>query len=159
MLNPVPDRLRQGPYLQKVDMNSKQISLVKGTWHLVEQLDSQTVGSLFYSRLLDENPELRPLFRTPVPEQSKKLITMISYVIHRLDRLDTVIEDVKKLALRHVQYGVKENYYAMVGAALLWTLEKGLSDLWNQEIQEAWVACYTLLSSAMMEASNYAPVV
>ena len=84
---------------------------------------------------------------------------MISYVIHRLDRLDTVIEDVKKLALRHVQYGVKENHYAMVGAALLWTLEKGLSDLWNQEIQEAWVACYTLLSSAMIEASSYAPVV
>jgi len=89
-----------------------------------------------------------------VPEQSKKLLAMINYVISKLDKLGDILDEVAKLAKRHVSYGVKPDHYTIVGEALLWTLEKGLGDNWNSEVKEAWSNCYQVLSSAMINASE-----
>ncbi|HEX5653659.1 MAG TPA: globin domain-containing protein, partial [Chitinophagaceae bacterium] len=99
-------------------------------------------------------PELASMFRSPIPEQSKKLIAMIGYVIHKLDKLDTILDEVGRLAERHVQYGVKNEHYAVVGGALLWTLEKGLGSEWNEQLKECWGICYQLLSDAMIQAGE-----
>ncbi len=135
-------------------MTQNQVQLVEKTWAEVAVLDYVTVGSLFYNRLFEIAPELKPMFRSPMAEQSKKLIVMIDYVISRLHKLDTIIDEVSKLAVRHVQYGVQDEHYTIVGRALLWTLEKGLGDSWTEEVKEAWTECYILLSGAMIEAAN-----
>ncbi len=138
-------------------MTPHQISLIKRSWALVAQLDKEIVGALFYNRLFEIAPEVKPMFsRTTLPEQSKKLLTMLTYVIGKLDRLDDILDEVKKLAQRHVHYGVKDEHYTAVGSALLWTLEAGLGNGWTTELQEAWTSCYTLLSGAMIASSKAA---
>lgn len=139
-------------------MNTHQINLVKESWLSVTAIDQLVVGNLFYTRLFDLDPQLRPLFRSPLPEQSKKLLTMLNYVIKKLDALDEIIAEVRKLAQRHVHYGTKPEHYNVVGSALVWTLEQGLGEAWTEELQEAWIAVYTVLAGAMIEAADYAPV-
>ena len=136
-------------------MTTKQIDLVKTSWAIVATIDPVTVGGLFYNRLFEIAPQLRPMFRNPVPEQSKKLLAMIHYVISKLDKLEDILDEVAKLAKRHVSYGVKPDHYSVVGEALLWTLEKGLGEKWNHEVREAWTICYQVLSSAMINASEW----
>ncbi|GAA4323387.1 globin domain-containing protein [Flaviaesturariibacter amylovorans] len=136
-------------------MNQQQIALVKETWSTVAALDPLVVGDLFYNRLFTIIPEVRPMFRGDIPEQSKKLLHMLHYVIRKLDRLDDIMDEVRKLAQRHVGYGVQATHYHSVGSALLWTLEQGLGEAWTEEAQEAWIACYTLLAGAMIGASAY----
>ena len=80
---------------------------------------------------------------------------MLSYIIKKLNRLDDIINEVTNLARRHVKYGVKRYHYEAVGAALLFTLELGLDKNWTEDLAEAWTACYTLLSSVMIDASVY----
>jgi hemoglobin-like flavoprotein len=41
-------------------------------------------------------------------------------------------------------------HYATVGAALLWTLEKGLGASWTPELAAAWTLAYTTLSGFMI---------
>jgi hemoglobin-like flavoprotein len=135
-------------------MTQKQIALVKSTWAMVAVMDPVTVGEIFYSRLFDIAAQLRPLFHHPRPEQSKKLLAMINYVISKLDKLEDILHEVAKLAQRHVNYGVEPGHYILVGEALLWTLEKGLAENWNEEIKKAWTDCYQLLSSAMIHAAE-----
>lgn len=134
-------------------MTQKQIELVKSTWSLAAALDPVVVGGLFYNRLFEIAPQVKPMFHTPVPEQSKKLLSMVNYVIVKLDRLDEILDEVSKLAQRHTTYGVKAEHYAIVGQALLWTLEQGLGENWNVEVKQAWIECYTILSNAMIAAS------
>jgi hemoglobin-like flavoprotein len=137
-----------------VGMTSKQIEIVKTTWAMVAPLAEQ-VGPLFYNRLFEIAPETKPLFqRTSIPEQSKKLLAMLNYVISKLDKLETLLDEINALALRHVQYGVKTEHYEKVGAALLWTLEQGLQSAWTDETKDAWITCYVLLSGAMLQATN-----
>jgi hemoglobin-like flavoprotein len=135
-------------------MTNEQIQHVKSTWGMVASLDTEMVGGLFYNRLFEIAPQIRGMFRAPIPEQSKKLLTMIGYVINKLDKLDDIIDEVAKLAQRHVQYGVKAEHYGIVAEALLWTLEKGLGEHWTAEVKESWVLCYTILAGAMIAAAN-----
>lgn len=132
-------------------MKTKSIELVKNSWAAVVTMDMEVVGGLFYNRLFEIAPDVKHMFsKTSIPEQSKKLLTMLSYVIAKLDTLDDILDDVSKLAKRHTTYGVKPEHYEAVGNALLWTLEQGLGKLWNDELEEAWIEVYTVLSSAMI---------
>jgi hemoglobin-like flavoprotein len=86
-------------------------------------------------------------------EQSRKLIAMLTYIVKSLDIIASIIDEVFKLAHRHVRYGVVEpKLYEPVGEALLWTLEHGLGTNWNKELKTAWTVCYIMLSNAMIEA-------
>ena len=62
------------------------------------------------------------------------------------------------LGRRHAGYGVKDEHYASVGAALLWTLERGLGAAWTPELAAAWVAAYTTLSQFMIGEAYGRPV-
>jgi hemoglobin-like flavoprotein len=87
--------------------------------------------------------------------QSKKLVDMLSMIVGRLDNLEELTQEIRQLAIRHVSYGVKAAHYKLIGAALLWTLEQGLGRDWNDQVKEAWEACYTILSNTMINAAGY----
>ena len=137
-------------------MTAHQIDLIKSSWKIAAG-DPVVVGGLFYGRLFKIAPEIEPLFsHATITEQSVKLTSTLSYVINKLDKLDDIATEVVKLAKRHVNYGVKEEHYTAVGLALIWTLRRALADDWNEELQDAWLLCYNTLSSAMIDASEYA---
>ena len=136
-------------------MTKEQILLVKKTWNIFREIDPVLVGDVFYSKLSFDMPYLERLFHTPKEEQSRKLIEMLSIIVGRLDNLDELTEEIKQLAIRHVQYGVKEQHYKAVGTALLWTLQQGLGKDWDQNVNGAWVSCFHTLSTAMINASGY----
>src|SRR4030095_1452842 len=114
-----------------------------------------TVGTLFYNRIFEMAPGTENLFRGSIAEQSKKILAMLGYIFSKLDRMDEIMDEVGKLAKRHVMYGVTEEHYAVGGDAFLWTLEKGLGEDWNEELQRAWSDCYSSLATAMINAADY----
>lgn len=134
-------------------MTKRQIELVENSWDYV-LLNTADAGSLFYGRLFESDPSLRALFSTDIAAQSQKLISLITFAVHKLHSLEEIISDVKALGTRHKGYKVKPEYYATVGVALLWTLEKGLGDQWNEETSQAWEILYATLSKVMIDAST-----
>lgn len=54
----------------------------------------------------------------------------------------------------HQEYGVKPHHYNPVGVVLLWALQKGVGDEWNDEVRSAWVNCYSILCGTMITFSN-----
>ncbi|MFZ5999411.1 MAG: globin family protein [Bacteroidota bacterium] len=131
-------------------MTPNQIKLVKESWGYVITHSSEA-GELFYQHLFEAAPGVRPLFKTDTKEQARKLMAMVTLVVSKLDKLDTIMEDIKGLARRHDTYGAKKEHYAVVGKSLLWTLSKGLGARWTKETEEAWIAAYTVLSGAMIQ--------
>jgi hemoglobin-like flavoprotein len=135
-------------------MTTGQIILVKKTWRLFRGINPSTVGDLFYSKLFSENPALRKMFPKDMEQQYKKLIEMLNGIVIRLDRLDELTEEIAAMAQRHVQYGVRPAHYKLVGKALLWTLQKGLGNDWNDDVKTAWTTCYTILADTMINSSS-----
>src|SRR5258706_10419914 len=77
------------------------------------------------------------MFPADMTEQRKKLMAMLAAVVNGLGNLETVLPAASALAKRHVTYGAKAEHYPVVGAALLWTLEKGLGNGWTPEVAGA----------------------
>ena len=134
-------------------MTPDQIRLVQESFRLVLPTAEQA-AALFYRRLFDTDPGTRRLFaHADLEAQGRKLMAAIAFVVGALPRPEGMLKTVRDLARRHVGYGVREHHYATVGAALLWTLERGLGEAFTAETREAWAAAYGLLSSAMVEAA------
>ena len=136
-------------------MNATDITLVKDSFRQVLPIADQA-AALFYARLFELDPELRELFRGDMVEQGRKLMTMIATAVASLERLDAIVPAVRQLGARHAGYGVTEEHYATVGAALLWTLEKGLGPAFTPAVREAWTTTYSLLADTMIEAQREA---
>jgi len=134
-------------------MTEHQIELVKNSWKLLRKVDPVLIGDVFYSKLFVDLPQVQHLFKTEREQQSKKLIATLAVVVNKLDHLEELTNDIEQLALRHIKYGVKPEHYTYVGAALLWTLERGLGVDWNEEVKQAWSKCYSILSSTMINAA------
>jgi hemoglobin-like flavoprotein len=130
-------------------MTPNQIELIQQSFAKVAPI-SDKAAALFYGRLFEIAPEVKPLFRGDVAEQGRKLMASLAVVVNGLANLDTVLPAASALAKRHVGYGVKASHYAPVGAALLWTLEQGLGPAWTPELAAAWAAAYTTLSGFMI---------
>jgi hemoglobin-like flavoprotein len=135
-------------------MTKEQIALVKNSWRILRDVDHALIGNVFYTKLFFDNPKLEKMFPGNMELQYLKLIDMLSIIVSRLDTDNQVIEDMKALARRHVGYGVRTEHYQYVRAALLWTIEKGLGNDWNEKIKEAWTVCYDMISGIMIEASK-----
>jgi hemoglobin-like flavoprotein len=132
-------------------MTAQQTDLVRETWRNLLPI-RETVGDLFYKRLLVMAPKVRALFAHDLEPQAQKLMALCTTVVANLDNTDAFIPQIKALAVRYKRYGARPEHYAAIGQALLWALEKGLGDQWTPATRNAWTIGYTLLSELMMEA-------
>lgn len=133
-------------------MTPRQIELVQTSWQKCVPIADQA-AALFYGKLFELDPGLKPLFTSDIKEQGKKLMTMITAAVRGLSDLGKLVPVVEDLGRRHVGYGVKDEHYATVGTALLWTLEQGLGDAFTAEVKEAWTTTYVILSTTMQKAA------
>lgn len=134
-------------------MTPEQIHLVKSSFQKVLPI-SETAADLFYTKLFELDPSLRPLFKGDIKVQGRKLMDMLDVLVQGLDKLQTILGAVQKLGESHVAYGVQNKHYETVGTALLWTLEQGLGKDFTAETKQAWVETYKLVAGAMQDAAR-----
>lgn len=131
-------------------MTHTQIILVRQSWRKLDGISPILLGDVFYTKLFLDSPQLKKMFKTSKEEQAKKLIDMLHSIIINLERLSEFSDEIKAMAIRHMDYGVEPKHYNLVGNALIWTLKNALGKDWNQGLEEAWIACYTTLTQQML---------
>jgi nitric oxide dioxygenase len=131
-------------------MTPEQVKLVQDSFSKVAPIADQA-ALMFYGRLFEIAPEVKPLFHGDMAEQRRKLMTALAMIVNNLRDLPPVLPAASALAKKHVGYGVRPEHYASVGAALLWTLEKGLGADWSKPVSDAWFEAYTTLSGYMID--------
>lgn len=136
-------------------LTDEQIKMVKDSWDMVVPI-AGTAAELFYGKLFELDPALRPMFKGDMEEQGKKLTQMIGIAVDGLDQLDEIVPAVQELGVRHLEYNVKSSHYDTVGDALLWTLEQGLGEAFTPAVKGAWTDVYMLLANTMKDAARAA---
>lgn len=135
-------------------MTPEHKQLVKDSWAQVLPI-KETAAELFYGRLFETYPEVKPLFKGDMKEQGRKLMAMLNTAVNSLDNIDALIGPLKHSGKAHAGYGVKAEDYDKVGASFLWTLEKGLGDGFTPDVKEAWTVVYTTVAGVMIEGAEY----
>ncbi len=134
-------------------MTPQQIKLVQESFAKVEPIAEQA-GSMFYGRLFEQYPEVRPLFKGDMKNQARMLMQMLAIAVKGLDKLETITSAIKSMGLRHAQYGVTAAHYDMVADCLLWTLAQGLGKDFTPECKQAWIEVYTSLAKVMQDGAE-----
>ena len=134
-------------------MTPQQKLLVQSTFARVAPID-ETAAALFYTRLFELDPGLRPMFTSDIEEQGRKLMQTLAVAVAGLDDLGSLVPAVRALGRRHVGYGVRDEHYETVASALLWTLEAGLGDAFTPEVREAWATVYWVLADTMKDGAE-----
>ncbi len=140
-----------------MSLTPHQIELIQESFAKVVPI-SDTAAALFYGRLFEIAPEVKPLFKGDMSLQGAKLMATLGLVVAGLNDLSKIVPAAQSLARKHVGYGVKDEHYAPVSAALIWTLEQGLGQDFTSETKAAWIEAYGILSSVMIAAAAKAPV-
>jgi len=130
-----------------------QKRLVQDSFGLVVPI-APTAAALFYQRLFEIDPALRPMFKGDIGEQGKKLMQALALAVKSLDRPEALMPVLQDLGRRHARYGVTDAHYDTVGAALIWTLEKGLGERFTADVRGAWVAVYQVVATTMKVAAT-----
>ena len=138
-------------------MDNQQIILIQSSFAQVAPI-ADKAAELFYNRLFELDPSLRPMFKSDMKEQKHKLMATLAFAIAHLKRPHDLIPAVEALGRKHAAYRVTPEHYNLVGAALLWTLEQGLGPEFTPEVKAAWAAMYTVLANTMQQSVEMAPM-
>ncbi len=136
-------------------MTPEQIDLVQTSFKKIAPI-AETAGQIFYDRLFEIAPDVRPLFPEVMTDQHKKLMQMIGVAVNSLKNLEAILPAVQELGERHNGYAVTDEHYDTVAEALIYTLGKGLGDDFTPECQEAWTLTYVTLANVMKDAQHAA---
>jgi hemoglobin-like flavoprotein len=133
-------------------MNAIQIQLIQGTFARVAPR-ANVAALVFYRRLFELDPNLRPLFSAEIEEQGRKLMQMLAAAVRLLEKPESLVPVLQDLGRRHVGYGVRDEHYDTVGEALLWMLGETLGPVFTAPAREAWASLYGVVAATMKSAA------
>jgi hemoglobin-like flavoprotein len=109
----------------------------------------EEIGGLFYGKLFEMDPGLRPLFGDNLEAQSRMLMTAIQMVIDSLDSPENVARHLSEVGRRHGAYGAQMRDFDTFGAALIWSLQQGLGPDYTPQFETGWVGAFDLIRNVM----------
>ena len=131
--------------------------IVKATVPLLET-GGEALTRHFYRILLDEHPQLRPLFNQAHQasgEQQRALANGVLMYARHIDRLDALGDLVGQIVNKHVSLQVLPEHYPLVGAALLRAIREVLGEqIATPAVIEAWGAAYGQLADILIGAEE-----
>lgn len=129
-------------------MPARQVLLIRKSYAQLVRHE-HVAGLVFYRRLFEIAPQLKPMFKGDIEMQSKKLLDMLGMLIAMLERPHGLELELKALGARHAGYGVKDAHYAIVGQALLDMLAETLDKDFTPELRAAWTWLYGAVEANM----------
>lgn len=136
-------------------MNATQTHLVRKSFAAVER-QSDVAALVFYRRLFELAPGLRPLFKSDIQEQAAKLMEMLAVALNLLERPAELAGELEELGAKHVGYGTRPEHYAIVRQALIDMFVEIMGDAFTQEMRQAWGDLYDFIEAAMLRGAAVA---
>ncbi|HEV7259818.1 MAG TPA: globin domain-containing protein [Bosea sp. (in: a-proteobacteria)] len=134
-------------------MTDHDIELVRESFAHLHRRKVET-AAMFYGRLFEIAPEVRPLFTKEIAEQSAKLMETLTVAMAALRDPEGLTALLRKLGRNHRSYGVEERHYASVEAALIWTLRASLGRGFTPQLERAWTSVYRHMAGIMIAAGR-----
>ena len=109
---------------------------------------------VFYARLFDAAPAVRPLFAgTDLRRQKAMLLSALVLVRKSLRDLAAIVPTLHQLGARHVDYGARPEHYPVVASVLIASMAEVAGSAWSPEYERAWAAALNVVAGAMLEGA------
>lgn len=138
-------------------LNAEQRAIIKATVPLLET-GGETLTTHFYKMMLDEYPEVRPLFNQAHQasgDQPRALANGVLMYARHIDQLEQLGGLVGQIINKHVALQILPEHYPIVGSCLLRAIEEVLGkEIATPEVIAAWGAAYGQLADILIGAEE-----
>src|SRR6202035_457964 len=93
-------------------------AILRESFAYIEPLAEKAVA-YFYARLFVASPELRSMFPLAMDAQRKHFIAALARTVWSMDDPQALTGYLRKLAIDHRKFGVREDHYQAVGEILV----------------------------------------
>ncbi len=114
-------------------------------------------ADVFYDRLFEFLPEVRPMFGDDILAQTEKVVIALGAIVAQIQSNDACRAMSRELAIRHVDYGVEAWHYSVVGEAVMITFTEVLDADFTPEMEAVWRKAYDVIAGAMIESAYGVP--
>ncbi len=147
---------------EEQELKRRRQHVIKSSWQAVKFGLDVKAAKLFYDRLFDQYPIVRPMFRDDMDVQYNKLYQAVSLAVKCLDDMDSLVPMLKKLGIAHGSYGVVWAHYEAVTECFIWTLHSYIlthmpnnnAINWMFEVSDAWEWILTVIGEVMSDAAD-----
>ena len=129
---------------------------VQRSWkRITATADIGKMVSVFYATAA-KNPRVGALFaHVDMAAQKEKLAGALSLVLENLHDSSSVLQALRDMAIRHVDYGVELDHYNDIGSALVACLVDADPTIeTDASLNFSWRLAYTMIATTMMEAAR-----
>lgn len=138
-------------------LSTQHRALVKATVPLLES-GGEALTRHFYQLMLDEYPEVRPLFNAAHQasgDQQRALANGVLMYARHIDKLEALGDLVGQVVNKHVALQILPEHYPIVGTCLLRAIREVLgADIATDEVIDAWAAAYGQLADILIGAEE-----
>lgn len=136
-----------------------QRAIIKATVPLLES-GGEALTTHFYKMMLDEYPEVRPLFNQAnqaTGAQPRALANAVLMYARNIDRLEALGPLVGQIVNKHVALQILPEHYPIVGTCLLRAIREVLgAEIATDEVIDAWAEAYGQLAGILIGAEEAA---
>lgn len=142
-------------------LSAEHRAIIKATVPLLESA-GEALTTYFYNLMLDEHPEVRPMFNLANQAsgaQPRALANGVLMYARHIDQLEQLGGLVSQIINKHVSLSVQPEHYPIVGKCLLRAIREVLGEqVATDAVIEAWAAAYQQLADLLsgLEEKVYA---
>ena len=126
------------------------LALLEESFDLIAPRSEELVEYL-YGRLFELAPETRVLFAaTSMDDRYRTMRATLLLLRNSLHRLEAVVPALRALGARHATYGVRAEYYAPAGQALVESFAAIGGARWIPAYTEAWAEAWGVVRDVML---------
>jgi len=117
------------------------------------RLHHENLVAVFYRRLFEDHPSVRPLFREEMAPQQAALLGALTLAVGNIRNPSALLPVLHDLGRRHVAYGVVEAHYPIVHDVMLDAMAEVAGAGWTPTLHAAWSETLMLVATTMMEGA------
>jgi hemoglobin-like flavoprotein len=120
-------------------LTQSQKTLIRRSYRRLEPA-AELVGTLFFMRLFESEPEMRGYFEGPIKPHAKRMAETLRLAVGALNRPHILKPTLKLLGASFRQKGMRPEDFGNLSAALIWSFDKSLEAEFTYSTKRAWIA-------------------
>lgn len=137
-------------------LSQQTINTVKSTAPLLAE-NGQAITVRFYEKLFNAQPELKNIFNQinqQRGEQPRALADAVVAYAANIDKLETLLPAVSRIAHKHASLGISPEHYPIVGKYLLEAVKETLALPDDHAALSAWEQAYKILADIFIDTEE-----
>jgi hemoglobin-like flavoprotein len=142
-----------GEPITRIPVDAGVVARLRASYKAVRLRDLD-FARIFYAKLFEAAPGVRPMFPPDLELQSRKLTMALDTIVANLENPETNSHLLAEMGKRHAGYGARPEHYHLVIETMIAAMREVLGANADEKILDEWRMALRLIGKQMIDAGR-----